>query len=308
PNRFGGSNTPQIEEGAQVRERQKIFSLPDITKMQVNTKVHESMVDRVARGQRARIRVDALPNGELTGSVKTVAPLPDPSSFFSSDIKVYSTLVSIDKGPSQLRPGMTAQVEILVTELEDVLSVPVQAVLEFKNKQQVYVKTPNGYERRQVTVGISNDQLIEVKTGIKEGDRVVLNPTGLMTEDEKREAFGTTGQGDGKSKDWGKAVAKEGGAPGIPGAPGGPAGKGKGKGKGRGKGQRGNFDPAVMEKLKNASPEERQKMIEEFKAANPGGFGGGGFGPGGGGGEGGGGGGGFGGGGGNRGPQGGASQ
>ena len=48
PNRAFGSNQPQIEEGATVRERQKIFSLPDITRMQVNTKVHESQIDKLA--------------------------------------------------------------------------------------------------------------------------------------------------------------------------------------------------------------------------------------------------------------------
>ena len=47
PSRLCGSNQPQIEEGATVRERQKIFSLPDISKMQVNAKVHESLVDRI---------------------------------------------------------------------------------------------------------------------------------------------------------------------------------------------------------------------------------------------------------------------
>ena len=50
PNRAFGSSQPQIEEGATVRERQKIFSLPDITRMQVNTKVHESQIDKLEPG------------------------------------------------------------------------------------------------------------------------------------------------------------------------------------------------------------------------------------------------------------------
>ena len=60
PNRAFGSNQPQIEEGATVRERQKIFSLPDIARMQVNTKVHESQIDKLAKpdeGQNPRRRV-----------------------------------------------------------------------------------------------------------------------------------------------------------------------------------------------------------------------------------------------------------
>ena len=82
--------------------------------MQVNTKVHESMIDQVTPACRPASGSTPFPNEQLTGTVKSVAPLPDPNSFFSSDIKVYTTLVTIDKGLPALRPGMTAEVEILV--------------------------------------------------------------------------------------------------------------------------------------------------------------------------------------------------
>ncbi|MGC8641443.1 MAG: efflux RND transporter periplasmic adaptor subunit, partial [Isosphaeraceae bacterium] len=152
PSRNFGSTQPQIEEGATVRERQKIFSLPDITRMQVNTKVHESQIDRIAVGMKAKIRVDAFSETELDGTVLDVAPLPDPTSFFSSDIKVYTTRVKIDTPLSGLRPGMNAEVTILVNRKENVLSVPVQAILEYSGKDHVAVKTPNGFERREVEV------------------------------------------------------------------------------------------------------------------------------------------------------------
>src|SRR5262249_33951375 len=116
---------PMIEEGAAVRERQKIFSLFDPTgPMRGNTKVHEAWVDRLSPGQRARIKVDAFPDQVISGEVKAVAPLPDISRFSTSDVKVYTTLVALDKELASLRPGMTAEVEILVTELDNVLSVP----------------------------------------------------------------------------------------------------------------------------------------------------------------------------------------
>ena len=116
PNKFGGQQQLQIEEGATVRERQKIFSLPDINKMRVNTKVHESMVDRVKPGLRSLIRVEAAANQEIQGAVASVAPMADSGSFFSSDIKVYTTYVAIEGDTTKLnlRPGMNAQVEILV--------------------------------------------------------------------------------------------------------------------------------------------------------------------------------------------------
>ncbi|MHC5540060.1 efflux RND transporter periplasmic adaptor subunit, partial [Singulisphaera rosea] len=227
PNRFGGSSTPQIEEGASVRERQKIFSLPDIGSMQVNVKVHESMVDRLRPSLRARIRVDAFADQVLTGTVKDVAPLPDPSSFFSSDVKVYTTHVTIEKGMSGLRPGMTAQVEILVADLDNVLSVPVMAVLEFKGKDHVAVKEGETYKFRDIVTGTTNDRHVEIREGIKSGELVALNPTSLMTESEKREAFGSSKEA--SKKDWGKAAnGQAGGAPGGggPNAKGGPDAKG----------------------------------------------------------------------------------
>ncbi len=119
PGRGFGSTQPQIEEGASVRERQKIISIPDITRMQVNAKVHESQIDKITPNMKAMIRVDAFADQMLNGTVNDVAPLPDPGNFFSSDIKVYTTHIRIDDPLSGLRPGMTAQVEILVNRLEE---------------------------------------------------------------------------------------------------------------------------------------------------------------------------------------------
>jgi HlyD family secretion protein len=187
PNRAFGSNHPQIEEGATVRERQKIFSLPDITRMQVNTKVHESQIDKLANRMKARIRVDAFANEVLNGTVLDISPLPDPANSFSPNIKVYTTKVRIDDPLSGLKPGMTARVEILVSELENVLSVPVEAIVRYDNKDHVAVKTSvDGFEWREVDLGQTNDRFVEVKQGIKGGEIVVVKPLPLLRDDQKR--------------------------------------------------------------------------------------------------------------------------
>ncbi|MFI5457214.1 MAG: sigma-70 family RNA polymerase sigma factor [Isosphaerales bacterium] len=177
-----------IEEGATVRERQLIFRIYDPNgPMQVNTKVPESMVDQLKRGLRATIGVDAFPAETLAGLVSDVAPLPDPTSIFKRDSeKVYTTKVKLERGPAGLRPGMSAEVEILVTELDNVLTVPIQAVLHFDGKYQVAVKKPDGrFDWREVTLGVSNDKLIEIKKGIQSGEHVALDPRSLLTEKER---------------------------------------------------------------------------------------------------------------------------
>jgi HlyD family secretion protein len=186
------ANPPWTHEGATVRERQKIFSIPDFDAFNVNVKVHESMVDRVVTawkttGLKARVTVDAFPDETLTGVVTEVAPLPDPVSNITADAKVYSTRVKLDKSPAGLRPGMTARAEMLITQLDSVLAVPVQAVFMSNGKEHVSVKTPNGrFEQRVVTLGVSDDKVVEVKQGLKAGESVALNPIALMSAEEKR--------------------------------------------------------------------------------------------------------------------------
>jgi hypothetical protein len=255
-----------------------VFSLPDITKMRVNTKVHESMIDKLRPGLRARIKVESFGDKTLLGQITKVQPLPDVAGMFASDVKVYTTHVAIDTAFPGLRPGMSAQVEILVEELKDVLSIPLQAVLQFKDKDHIAVKSSSGkFDWREVTLGTSNDKLVEVKKGIAAGELVALNPTSLMSEEEKREAFGSSGK-DTSKKEWGEA--KKVGTPGAVGkgaAPGqavdgDPKAKAKAKGKGMGKGARGGpggggggmmGDPAAFQKLMSAPPEEQRKMLEE---------------------------------------------
>lgn len=257
PGRFGNSNQPQIEEGAQVRERQPIFRLPDINNMRVNTKVHESQIDRVEKGLKSRIRVDAFPGEVFEGTVDTVAPLPDSANFFASDVKVYTTQVSIDKANPALRPGMTAQVEILIREIDDVLAVPVQAILQVSGKDTVFVKNGQKWDRTDVTLGDTNDQLIEVTKGLKDGDEVALAPVDLLSDEEKRDMVGP-GKATRK-RSWGtEGEKKEGGDPAA--ADGKAKGEGKAKAKGKRAGGAGAFNPAMFQKLQNLSEEDRASM------------------------------------------------
>jgi HlyD family secretion protein len=110
-NPFRRSNEEPILEGTTVRERQKIITIPDMTKMGVKVSIHESAVQRIALGQTARLRVDAFADRPLTGTVDRVAVLADSANMFMNpDLKVYPTTVRIDGVYDWLRPGMSAVV------------------------------------------------------------------------------------------------------------------------------------------------------------------------------------------------------
>jgi HlyD family secretion protein len=182
---------PKIEVGSSVRQGQRIFNLLDLTApLRLNAKVHESHLNLIAPGQRARIVVDALPDQKMTGIVKRVAELPDATNFFEP--KVYSAWVEIDIRSPHLRPGMAAHVEILVPELENVLSVPCKAMLYFDEKYHLAVKKPDGgFEWREVEIGQADETTAVIKQGLKSGEVVALNPLALMSEEEKRQKFGS---------------------------------------------------------------------------------------------------------------------
>jgi RND family efflux transporter MFP subunit len=240
PNRFGGGTQPKIEEGATVRERQKIFSLPEVDgPWLVNTKVRETMVARITPGQRVRVQVHAFPDEALPGVVEDVAPLPDPSPFFQFALTVYTTKVKIERSLPGLRPGMSAQVEMLLTDLDDVLSIPLQAALEVKGKDYVYLVTPDGPAKREVKLGLFNDTMIEIKEGLREGDQVALNPISLMSDAELREAFAVSKQV--KVGDSSPAAVKAGKAAPIADA---------------------RTAALLSQKLQNLTPEERRKLLQ----------------------------------------------
>jgi RND family efflux transporter MFP subunit len=176
-----------IRPGGMVYYQQPIFKLPDLSQMKVKAKVHESQVKKVKQGQPAEILVSSLPNQVLHGKILKIATLADSRGPWDDrGVKEYITEISIDDLPASagLKPGMTAEVRIQAGTYKDVLMIPVSAVSERDGKHYVYAQN-NGFEKRQVTVGESNEKFIEIKDGVKEGDKVALNTRKRLTDEAK---------------------------------------------------------------------------------------------------------------------------
>jgi HlyD family secretion protein len=179
---------PQIEEGATVRQRQKILSVVDLNgATKVKLAVEESQIKKITRNLKAKIRIDAFPDQLFEGTVASVNALPNARLPNQGDSKVYTTWVRIhDKMPG-LRPGMAASVEILVGERKNVISVPFQALFGYEGKVRAAIKKPDGaIEWRDVTPGASNDKWVEITHGISSGDVVILNPVPLLSDQERK--------------------------------------------------------------------------------------------------------------------------
>lgn len=165
-----------IEEGASVRFKQTILTIPDMSQMGVYVKVHESQVKKVRVGQPALVTVDAEPGKILEGSVSELAVLPDSSaSRYTPNLKVYPSTINISGTHAWLKPGMNAQVTIIINQLADVMFVPVQSVEVAEDVHFCYVNTSSGLERREISTGLFNDQFIEIREGLEPGEAVALS-------------------------------------------------------------------------------------------------------------------------------------
>lgn len=167
----------EVAAGEKIKRRQQLMIVPDMTSLQVKTKVLEAVSRQVTPGLKAYVRLDAFPDRVWEGQVKKIAPQASAQHWFDPTVKVHDVVVEFDEYPRDIKPKMTGKVEIIVAELEDALQVPVAAVYSEQRKTYVWRLNGDGRpERVEVKVGRSNETQVEVLSGLEEGDEVLLVP------------------------------------------------------------------------------------------------------------------------------------
>jgi multidrug resistance efflux pump len=175
-----GAGAGIVAVGEPVREGQRLVQVCDLKRMQVRARIHEALVSYVRRGQRVVVRVDALPDKRLAGTVGAIATVASQADWLTADVKVYATTVTLGEEVAGLRPGMSAEVRIVLDERTGVVQVPAQAVVSVGGERLCFVKTADGIEERRVAPGVSSDLAVEIKEGLKEGDLILRNPRALL--------------------------------------------------------------------------------------------------------------------------------
>lgn len=178
PSMAAWKDTPDITEGAVVREQQTLLMIPDFTQMQVKVGIHESKVDRLKVGMKAKVQLQEL---ILEGEVSEIAEVTRPAGWWTGNLVKYDTIIKLPQHPG-LKPGMSAVVDIVLADHKDVLTVPVAAIIEGSSGLFCWVQTPEGVRKRVVRVGDTNDQFSIILDGLSESDEVVLNPLAYIDE------------------------------------------------------------------------------------------------------------------------------
>ena len=161
-----------VQAGAQA------VQLDNLSKLYLDVPISEVDIAQVAMGQPVRLVFDAYYNDTFTGEVTEIAPV----GTAVQGVVEYTVRIDLEDADGRIRTGMTAAVNILVEEKEDILVVPNDAIVLRDGQEYVFVKRNGTYVDVPVTLGAYSDDYSEViEAEIAEGELILLNPPAAIT-------------------------------------------------------------------------------------------------------------------------------
>ena len=157
-----------IKVGHTLNQNAPAFEMKRLDSIEAELNVPEREIQRIRPGQLARVVVDALPDDGFEGEVTRVAPEVDPTS------GTFRVTVTLDNTDGRLKPGMFGRVDVRTDVRPNALLTPLEAVVTLRDRSSVFVVSDDVAERRQVTTGYVSDGSIEILTGAREGEQVVM--------------------------------------------------------------------------------------------------------------------------------------
>jgi RND family efflux transporter MFP subunit len=149
-----------------------VATLPDLREMESITYISELDIQKIALGQKVKLKLDANPNKPLTGEVTAVANIGEQRP--NSDSKVFEVRIRVMESDTTLRPAMTTANEILVAKLDSVLSLPLECIHTEGSTTFAYVRRGGSILRQEVKLGLMNENAAVIVSGIEDSDQVLL--------------------------------------------------------------------------------------------------------------------------------------
>jgi len=169
-----GRAAPEFRRGDRAWFGAPIAELPDLTSVQMTARVDEADRGRVQIGSGVRVRVDAVPDKELIGTLKDISVVAKPDFTTWPPVRNFDVVVSLSDSDPRLRSGMSASARVELDRLQNVLVVPTGAVFQRGPATVVYVVNRGAVDSRPVTVLRRGRDQIAIASGVGEGERVSL--------------------------------------------------------------------------------------------------------------------------------------
>ena len=165
-----------LQAGLEVFQHEELLFLPDLSQMEVEVAINESMGPRVRVGTTAEVRILSLPGRRFSGKIVSMEQLPRVIEKGWEMTLYFYARVRLDQTPPGLLPFMSAEVRFDTGRVENALVIPAEAMTLADGRRCCYVVGPSGPERRAITIGRTTTGFLEVTDGLEEGEQVVLHP------------------------------------------------------------------------------------------------------------------------------------
>ena len=169
------SRPPNAQAPGSVSSRAGGFvTLTDLGTNEVKARFSEADTAKIKPGQAAKVEFESL-GQQLTARVIRI----DAIETVVANVVTYTVTLLLDKKLEEIKPGMTGNVDVIISQKQNVLRLPVTAINPRNGRATVQVVKPDGtQETRQVTTGVKGDDDIEITSGLDDGDKVVVTPGG----------------------------------------------------------------------------------------------------------------------------------
>ncbi len=161
-------NLPYYTPGVEVPSGQVIASIMDYSMMYIETQFPENTMPKLQVGQKVHITNYNIKSDTLKGVLTQLSPA------INEETRTFSGYILISNPELKLRPGMFAKADIITVKKDSVLSIPKNIVVKRRGSTIVFTVDRSSAEEKLVTTGISNDKYIEIESGLKAGDNVVV--------------------------------------------------------------------------------------------------------------------------------------
>jgi multidrug resistance efflux pump len=178
-----GQETVQVQAGDQIGGGQPYMQIVDPSAMVVEANVNQVDVEHLRIGQKATVRFDAYPDLQLPAHVYSIGAVTKPGGPRASFVKEIPVKLRIDRMDDRVIPDLTVSADVVLQEEQAAAVVPAGAVFQEQGgKPFVFVQGANGFEKREVVLGVSSAVQVSVRSGVKPGEVVALEwPVAMLT-------------------------------------------------------------------------------------------------------------------------------
>ncbi len=168
-----------FKPGDRVWPGAPIAELPDVSTLRISARVEENERGRLALHQKVTVHLDAIPDREFSGTLEQISTIASPD--FSGGwpfLHNFDSRITLDQHDTRLKPGMTAELTVVVEKIPDALVIPAQASFQRSGQTIAYVWDRSKFRERVIEIGRRSGDRILVTKGLRPNDQVALaDPT-----------------------------------------------------------------------------------------------------------------------------------